>query len=285
MIAVHIDIERTAAIKRLRFPVRTKHRARIPSSWAEMRTRHFGPVLRLLAVAASAKDEAVLMAASAVLFCRWCGIPDHLAESESLRDNQDHATLTARLLKSLKQPEPFLRRCLHLHGPGRRLRNLCFRQFITVERVHREWLDSADPKLELAMIALTWRPPLIPWRPWMSTLAMKWMRFLPENRRARMLCTYLSQRTHMRDLYPELHQGGGGGEKPPRIDQVILSMAGAELGSYHSVAYQPVHRVLELMQMREIQFRKNNPKHGHSNLSVEELHEAARRKLDRSQSA
>lgn len=275
MIAARIDIEQPGRIFGITFPWTATKRARIPQEWSEMRTRHYAAMLRLILTASHAHTDEELISASAHLFCDWAGIPLAYADSEKLASIDLHAHISGKLLQSIKQPKPFWRHFLHLRSPGHRLKRLCFRQYVTAERMRKRWIETGDEEMITAICALTWRPPLMPWRPWMSTLAMHWLALTPFAVRARMACTYISQRMYLRQMYKELHTATTEA-KEPKIDQIILAMSGTELGSYEQVAYQPVHRVLALMQMREQQFQKQRGKHGTSNLTVEELHEAAR---------
>lgn len=275
MIKLTIDIPIYARVLGARIPFRVKRTSRVPESWAEIKPHHT-PALRNWLETID-QNSGMPFDSFAKLLCDWMHIPHW----HSAAISRQHTALVAKLCEPfihiIKHASPLMNRYLYLSGPGTNLDRLTYGQFITAEHVMKLYTETRDTQYLRAIAALTFAPK---WKPWSRSAATRraaLLRFAPEKYIVAMAYTFIGQRNNLPELYPELYDGPPRKSGPVlRIDQQILAMCGQELGGYEKVDAAPLHRVMELMQLKEITNRKNNPNYARRYFNMEKLHEHAR---------
>jgi len=277
MITTTIEIPKFARIFRGRIPFYRKRKATLPTQWSELRLRHFPALEAFFAQMASipTDDLPAISSAAAILFCRWMKIDPQYADFNAIAHNQKIIKLGLGFLTQKHSTTPLHKRILHMRGPGSQLTHLRYQQFILAEGIYERYRANPNPKDITLLITITHRCSLLPYVHKLSELRYHIFKLLPMRIKIRALFTYIAQRTHLPERYPELYKAPTGKAPSLHIDQQILNQCGTELGSYAAVAAAPLHRVLELMQLKEIQALKNNPNYAKRNATLEGLYAKA----------
>lgn len=272
-----IQIPKTARIFPGSFVFHTKHRAKLPTKWSELRLRHF-PALESFFAKVAAIDAADLkgiIQANAELFCAWMNIDPLHAQNKKIAFNPEVMKLGFGFLTEKHSLTPLHKRIAGMAGPGSQLTNLRYQQFILAETIYESYRANPNPEDILKLATITHRIKWMPYMPGFASFRYYIFKHLVRKTvRTKALFTYIAQRSHLPERYPELYQGAKGGPQL-YVDQQILNQCGAELGSFDQVASAPLHRVLELMQLKEIQAIKNNPNYAKHKATVEDLHKKA----------
>lgn len=271
-----IEIPLTIRIAGLRVPSTRKYTAQIPASWSEVRPHHILPLAAWMHEVARLGEWRP--STFATTLCRWMGIPEIYAPIIADVHSETLAQIATPFVATVAHPKPAMHRFLWLSGPGKNLKRMAYGQFVTAETILRAYTSTGEFDYLRALAALSFTPPAVKWSRSLASFRAKWMKAAPRKYVAMMAYTYIGQRNNLPAMYPELYDHSKKASGPElRIDQQILAMCGHELGGYRSVDAAPVHTVLELMQLKEITNRKNNPNYARRHLDLEKLHEVARR--------
>jgi len=266
MITARIEIQKVL----FKLPYLRKRRIKIPTSWAELKRRHYPALAEWYFGAARAERFDLLEAG--LLFCEWAKLP---AEYATAPEIQAHPVLTknaAGFIKLIKHPEQIQKRLLLLPGPGNKLTHLNYAAFLYAEACLENWINTEQKKYLRGLAAVSYGFGFVSW---IASSRAALFKLLPKSLLIKAAFNYIGQRNHLPEMYPELYQNQPQNAPRLKIDQRILAMCGAELGGYQNVKKAPLHRVLELMQLKEQQYIKINPKHGQRNRTVENLRKRA----------
>lgn len=278
MISTTIHIPKIARIFPGRVNFHRKHRALLPTKWSELRLRHFGALETFFAKSAAlqADDLAGLTTAAAVLFCQWMRIDPLHAANKAIAYNSQILGIGIGFLTQPHTFTPLHKYIWWMRGPGSQLTHLTYQQFILAETIYESYRTNPNLTDITKLATITHRCPIFPYIHQLASARYYIFKYLVRrSAKTRALFTYIAQRSHLPERYPELYKDAGKATDRLYVDQQILNQCGAELGSFNQVAKAPVHRVLELMQLKEIQAIKNNPEYAKRNATVEELHAKA----------
>lgn len=272
-----IQIPKVARIFPGSFTFHTKHTAQLPTTWSELRLHHFPALEVFFATVAALKsdDFAGIIQANATLFCAWMGIDPLHAKNKQIAYNSEVMKLGYGFLTEKHSLTPLQKRTAGMAGPGSQLTNLRYQQFILAETIYERYRTNPNPNDITLLATITHRAKWMPYLPALASFRYYIFKHLVRKSvKIKALFTYIAQRSHLPERYPELYSGSKSGQTL-YVDQQILNQCGAELGSFNQVASAPLHRVLELMQLKEIQAIKNNPNYAKHKATVEELHKKA----------
>lgn len=271
---VTLEIPLFAGIGSWSIPFLRKRTLHIPTRWAELKDRHLPAVEQLLfdLNGNDKGDLARIAAAICRMMARWMGIDELWAQTDPIAANRRLISIGVELAADTKHDTPLHRRTLWMQGVGEKLINMRYQQFIYAERIYAAYVQERSHERLAQLAAISTRCQWLPYAHWLSEWRYHLYRFMPRRKLLRIAFCYMGQRAHLPEMYPELYRRSGPKGDELAIDQQILGQCGTELGGFRQVARTPLHLVLELMQMKEREFIKNNPKHALKYATVEDLY-------------